>query len=1174
MEEEFDSDLLRAWTLTSSLNFTRYFFKQNNDMKFIIGKHHKLICDALDDVLNGKCNKLIINISPRYGKCIDPATQVLTKRGLVRADEVAVGDHVGSFREGHFEWHKCLGTGKAHKSSVKIRMRSGREFICSEDHPMLTTFGYIEASKLKSGDRIQALRTKYEGTHEIDDAELDFVSLMIFEGCCGKHLHFSSGDDNIVVLMQETCEKLGFKLSHRPSDNYCDFGFIGSAKARSVLRKYGVDGHLAYDKRIPRDWFTLSIRQRLRFLDLMFATDGYASKHGQSGITLANRELVLDIQALLASIGIISSISDKKTKCHDAWRLSIPRRETVKLLSLISFMQKREMAEQALSKKAVCITDTLPYEIIRKERMTYKTMKPPYRCVPSKEITREKFKRLAKAFPQLEKYLCDDFYLDKVILVESVGDKDLIDLEVEGTHNFIANGLVSHNTECAVKNFIAMGLAVNPSAKFIHLSYSANLAQDNSIAVKNIVQSEAYQRLYPTRISYGKNMKSQWETDQGGGLYATSTLGQITGFGAGLVEREDEVYRFGGAIVIDDPIKPEDALSDVIRERVNRRFETTIRNRVNSRNTPIIIIMQRLHEHDLCGYLQEIEKDEWRVLSLPVIQINEKGEREALWPYKHTLEELDKINAANSFVFETQYMQNPTPMEGLMYEHPFKTYSTLPPVKLGTMCNCTDSADTGADYLCSITYLAMKDGYYVTDVIFTKKSMEHTEPWMAQMLAKWEVRYSVIESNNGGRAFARNVERLSREYGNHKTTFITFTQTKNKAVRIFTRSQEVNNMLIFPEGWERKWPEFANMMKSYRKEGNNAHDDACFAAGTLVATLWGNKPIEKLKVGDYVLTPFGAKRILACGKTGHKPTVLRFGLQVTENHKFFSLNSFKPVMECDENSLSLYGFKEQLLWRFRRLLLSTESNTVLWGREGIILASRRVTKDEKVQKVFMLQFGNFITNKKFLKATAFIIKTIILLITTSVTWSVYRLSNTCRNTGKKIGKIRNIGQKVLKYLMKYGNPQLNGIKVKKDENGTLKTARTESSSLRRLFVNIVEKLSNPHILTLCSAATNAVTTTEENTSSTTQGFARNAEKSLNTEKEFQLNPIENSAAARATSQTTTGNARDVYNITVDAVGCYYANGILVSNCDCATMIIERGSLICGASDSEILSDFL
>lgn len=381
-------------------------------------------------------------------------------------------------------------------------------------------------------------------------------------------------------------------------------------------------------------------------------------------------------------------------------------------------------------------------------------------------------------------------------------------------------------TELAVKNFIAMGLAVNPAARFIHLSYSANLAQDNSIAVKQIVQSEAYQALYPTRITYGKNMKSQWDTDQGGGLYATSTLGQITGFGAGLVEKEGEPYRFGGAIIIDDPIKPEDALSDVVRERVNRRFETTIRNRVNSRSTPLIVIMQRLHEHDLCGYLQEIEPDDWRVLSLPVIQTNENGEREALWPYKHTLEELDKINNANSYVFLTQYQQDPRPAEGLLYEHPFRTYEILPNRRLGKMCCCCDTADVGEDYLCSITYLAMKDGYYVVDVIYTKKSQEATEQMMAQELAKDETQYCVIESNNGGRAFARNVERLSREYGNHRTVFVTFTQHQNKKVRIFTRACEVNNMIVFPSDWERRWPEFASSVKSYRKEGSNAHDDA------------------------------------------------------------------------------------------------------------------------------------------------------------------------------------------------------------------------------------------------------------------------------------------------------------------------------------------------------------
>ena len=203
-------------------------------------------------------------------------------------------------------------------------------------------------------------------------------------------------------------------------------------------------------------------------------------------------------------------------------------------------------------------------------------------------------------------------------------------------------------TELAVKQFIAEGLAVNPSARFIHLSYSGNLAMDNSVAIKDIVKSEEYQQIFNTRIKDGSDTKSSWETEQGGGVYATSTLGQITGFGAGAVDVPGEPYRFAGAIVIDDPIKPEDALSDIMRERVNRRFETTIRNRVNSRNTPIIIIMQRLHENDLCGYLASNEPGEWEVVSLPCIYTDDKGKPHSLWEFKFTLGELYKLKLINS----------------------------------------------------------------------------------------------------------------------------------------------------------------------------------------------------------------------------------------------------------------------------------------------------------------------------------------------------------------------------------------------------------------------------------------------------------------------------------------------------------------------------------------------
>lgn len=222
-----------------------------------------------------------------------------------------------------------------------------------------------------------------------------------------------------------------------------------------------------------------------------------------------------------------------------------------------------------------------------------------------------------------------------------------------------------------LKAFVKKGLAINPASKYIMLSYSANLALDNSERIKDAVDSEWYRELFPwVEIKQDSHAKQKWYTTSGGGVYATSSDGQVTGFGAGLVAEEEEFQvsgfksqvsgAWGGAIIIDDPLKPLDATSPVKRQKVNDQFENTIRSRVNDRSTPIIIIMQRLHKQDLCGYLLETEPDEWEVLSLPALSVDEEtGEEVALYPFKHTVEELHKIRAANRFTFETQYQQNP-----------------------------------------------------------------------------------------------------------------------------------------------------------------------------------------------------------------------------------------------------------------------------------------------------------------------------------------------------------------------------------------------------------------------------------------------------------------------------------------------------------------------------------
>lgn len=388
-------------------------------------------------------------------------------------------------------------------------------------------------------------------------------------------------------------------------------------------------------------------------------------------------------------------------------------------------------------------------------------------------------------------------------------------------------------TELAVKSFISYGLALNPASRFIHLSYSDDLAHDNSEAIRSLVMGDAYRTLFPyVTISQSSKSKKKWMTIDGGGVYATSTGGQITGFGAGATDELDEeigniaTQRFAGAIIIDDPIKPEDALSDARREKINDRFETTIRNRVNSRNTPIVIIMQRTHKHDLTGYLLEKEPGEWRVLSLPAIITDEDGEH-ALWEFKHTLPELYKLREINRFVFETQYMQNPMPMEGLLYvDDRWKEYDTLPVTNTAIRRNCTDTADKGSDWLCSICYVETELGNFITDVTFTQAPMEETESEVARMLHANLTQQADIEGNNGGRGFARNVESKLRILGNTTCRVSDFAQTANKETRILTSSAAVQNMTYFPRGWKQRWPQFYGQLSGYMRSGRNAHDDA------------------------------------------------------------------------------------------------------------------------------------------------------------------------------------------------------------------------------------------------------------------------------------------------------------------------------------------------------------
>lgn len=266
----------------------------------------------------------------------------------------------------------------------------------------------------------------------------------------------------------------------------------------------------------------------------------------------------------------------------------------------------------------------------------------------------------------------------------------------------------SSKTECAVINFIARGLAINPRSRFLHLSGSDSLASHNSAQAREIIKSDEYQELWPLQISEDADSKKRWNVEidgkAAGGVYATAIGGQVTGFRAGHMAEG-----FQGAIIIDDPIKPEDAFSKSKLDAANRKMLTTVKSRRANPKTPIIVIMQRIAENDSVGFIKKGNVEgNWHHVKIPALiddkyiatlpkyyqSLIEESERDSkgrfsYWPYKEHLDQLlvmergegaDQSGARISrHVFNSQYQQEPIQLGGnIIKGEYFVRYTQLP----------------------------------------------------------------------------------------------------------------------------------------------------------------------------------------------------------------------------------------------------------------------------------------------------------------------------------------------------------------------------------------------------------------------------------------------------------------------------------------------------------------
>lgn len=374
--------------------------------------------------------------------------------------------------------------------------------------------------------------------------------------------------------------------------------------------------------------------------------------------------------------------------------------------------------------------------------------------------------------------------------------------------------------------FTQWSLGKNKTLKVMTGSYNETLSTVFSKNVRNAIDEKkadankiVYSDIFPdVKIKRGDGAMNLWSLDGGYNNYlATSPSGTATGFGCDLM-------------ILDDLIKSAlEAHNEDLLEKHWEWFVNTMLSRLEE-GGKIIIIMTRWATRDLAGRAMQFFKEEgWRCRQVMMPAQYPDGSMLCSDILSEDSYQA-KIRAMGEDIAKANYQQMPIDMKGRLYAS-FKTYETLPTDKHGNSLftvvkSYCDTADTGADYLCNIIYGVYHKEAYVLDVYYTKDGMEITESETAKRLMRFGVNEADIESNNGGRGFARNVERELSQLGSNRTKINWFHQSKNKAARILSNSTWVMSHIYYPVNWKDRWPEYYDAMTSYQKEGRNKHDDA------------------------------------------------------------------------------------------------------------------------------------------------------------------------------------------------------------------------------------------------------------------------------------------------------------------------------------------------------------
>lgn len=303
--------------------------------------------------------------------------------------------------------------------------------------------------------------------------------------------------------------------------------------------------------------------------------------------------------------------------------------------------------------------------------------------------------------------------------------------------------------------FPAWLLGHHPKLNVLAVSYAEGLSEKLALDCMKVIEARWYRDIFPvTRIAQGRSARSDFATTLGGGRYSTTVGGTLTGRG-------------GDIIIIDDPNKPEDVLSNVKRKRVLEWFGSTLLSRLNDpANSAIILIQQRVHEEDLAGFL--LEQGGWEHLDLQAItedpcaiDLGWRGQIERmpghlLHPERlsHSLLEIYR-KQTGSYIFAAQYQQRPAPLGGgLVRWEWFQTYEVEPIRRAGDRIvqswDTASKADEANDWSVCTTWLVRGRSAWLLNVFRAKLEFPQLRRKIRSLAKSWQAGLILIEEAGSG----------------------------------------------------------------------------------------------------------------------------------------------------------------------------------------------------------------------------------------------------------------------------------------------------------------------------------------------------------------------------------------------------------------------------------------